>query len=77
MHLNMNTSTDSITKQDFDRIEASLKQVIEVAKQQKIDAKLGESLDTLSQSIQELKVTVNFDHEQRLKAIEEYLIQGM
>ncbi len=62
-----------ITKTDLDRIEASLKQVIEVVKTQKHTVELDDVLKALSDSVQKLKVTVEFDHESRIAAIEDFL----
>lgn len=68
-----NQPTQTITKHDLDRIEASLKQVIEVAKDQKNRADLVEMIKQLSATVHDLKTTVEFDHEKRLAAIEEFL----
>lgn len=65
--------THSITKTDLDRIEASLKKVIEVAKTQKSGAEVDDMLKALSRTLNDLKMTVEFDHEKRLQAIEEFL----
>jgi uncharacterized FlaG/YvyC family protein len=68
-----NQTTDRITKTDLDKIEASLKQVIEVAKTQKTQADIDDMLKTLSTTVHHLKTKVEFDHEKRLAAIEEFL----
>lgn len=65
--------SDTLTKTDLARIEASLKKVIEVAKSQKSTAEIDDMLRTLSQTVNEIKMTVEFDHEKRLRAIEEFL----
>jgi uncharacterized FlaG/YvyC family protein len=68
-----NQITDRITKTDLDKIEASLKQVIEVAKTQKTQADIDDMLKTLSTTVHHLKTKIEFDHEKRLAAIEEFL----
>ncbi len=69
----MPDTVSAITKNDLDRIEASLKQVIEMAKVQKSGAEIDDMLKTLSRTVGDLKMTVEFDHEKRLRAIEEFL----
>ena len=68
-----NLRTDIITKTDLAKIEASLKKVIEVAKHQKSGSEIDEMLKTLARTINDIKVTVEFDHEKRIAAIEEFL----
>lgn len=68
-----NQPTQTITKHDLDRIEASLKQVIKVAKTQKSRADLDDMLKTLSSTVHQIKTTVEFDHEKRIAAIEDFL----
>lgn len=68
-----NQTTAQITKHDLDRIEASLKQVIKVAETQKTHADIDDMLKTLATSVHELKTKVEFDHEKRLAAIEDFL----
>ncbi len=67
------SNTNQITKTDLDRIEASLKRVIEVAKTQKNHSELDEVVKALTDTLSQLKMTVEFDHEKRLAAIEEFL----
>lgn len=69
----MPVTTDNLTKHDIARIEASLKQVIEVAKNQKSNAEINDMLQSLSETVNQLNMTVEFDHEKRLQAIEEFL----
>ena len=68
-----NQTASRITKHDIDRIEASLKQVIEVAKTQKTHADIDDMLKTLSTTVHHLQTKVEFDHEKRLSAIENFL----
>lgn len=65
----------SITKTDLTRIEASLKKLLKATKDSKLDQDYLDMLNQLSESINELKLIVQFDHEQRLQAIEDYLQQ--
>jgi uncharacterized FlaG/YvyC family protein len=69
----MPVTTDTLTKHDIARIEESLKQVIEVAKNQKSSAEVKDMLQTISETVNHLNMTVEFDHEKRLRAIEEFL----
>jgi uncharacterized FlaG/YvyC family protein len=69
----MQTQTDTITKTDLDRIEASIRQVIEVAKTQKSHAEMDDMIKTMTKTIADIKMTVEFDHEKRLNAIENFL----
>lgn len=68
-----NQAPTQITKHDLDRIEASLKQVIETAKIQKNHDDINDILKTVSSTIHQLKTKVEFDHEKRLTAIEDFL----
>lgn len=69
----MQVPTDTLTKHDIARIEESLKQVIEVAKKQKSSEEVRDMLQTISKTVNHLNITVEFDHEKRLQAIEEFL----
>lgn len=66
-------STNTITKSDIDRIEASLKELTKITKNTQADHELVELLKRLTDSLNSLRLTVEFDHEQRLRAIEEFL----
>lgn len=68
----MSVTPDTITKNDLARIEASLKQVIELTKHQS-SAEIDDMVAVLSKTVNDLKTTVEFDHEKRLAAIEEFL----
>jgi BRCT domain type II-containing protein len=69
----MSFNTDSVTKHDLARIEASLKQVIELTKDTQQSAEIKHVVHALSQAVNDVKMTVEFDHEKRLAAIEEFL----
>lgn len=66
-------STNTITKSDIDRIEESLKELTKITKNTQTDHELVELLKRLSDSFNSLRLVVEFDHEQRLRAIEEFL----
>lgn len=68
-----NQTSNQITKHDLDRIEASLKQVIKITKTQKTHADIDDMLKTLSTTVYQLQTKVDFDHEKRLAAIEDFL----
>lgn len=70
----MNTSK-SITQTDLNRVEASLKKLLKATKSNKLEAEYLDLLHQLSDNINELKLIVQFDHEKRLQAVEEYLQQ--
>ena len=67
--------TKDITKTDLDRIEASLKKLLQATKKNKIEQDYLDMLNQLSDTVNELRLIVQFDHEKRLSAIEEYLQQ--
>ena len=67
--------SNTITKTDLERIENSLKRVIKATKGKVVERQYVELLDKLADSVHKLKVTVEFDHEKRLQAIEEFLQQ--
>jgi hypothetical protein len=66
---------NTITKTDLNRIEASLKKLIKATKGSKLEQEYLDLLNHLSDNVNELRLTVEFDHEKRLSAIEEYLQQ--
>jgi hypothetical protein len=68
-------TSDSITKSDLIRVESSLKKLIKATKTGSSDPEYLELLNKLTDSINQLRLTVEFDHEQRLSAIEEFLQQ--
>lgn len=68
-----NQTTDQITKHDLDRIEASIQRVIQVAETQNSSSDVKEILKNISSTLHQLKTKVEFDHEKRLSAIEDFL----
>jgi hypothetical protein len=66
-------ATNIVTKSDIDRIEESLKKLVEATKGNRGDRDYLEMLSTLIDSFNKLRLTVEFDHEQRLRAIEDFL----
>jgi hypothetical protein len=65
--------TNTVTKTDIDRIEASLKKLIKATKKNKIQNEYFELLNQLNKSFNGLRLMVEFDHEKRLQAIEDFL----
>jgi len=64
---------NSITKTDLQRIEASLKKVLDATRKGQIDKQHVDLLNQLIETVNQLRITVEFDHEKRLSAIEEFL----
>lgn len=64
-----------VTKTDLDRIETSIKKLLKATKDNQVDKEYLEMLSQIVDSINQLRLTVEFDHEQRISAIEEYLQQ--
>ena len=70
----MNTNQiDTVTKSDIKRIEASLKKFIKASQSNKVEEQYLHILHQLADVVADLRVRVEFDHEQRLQAIEDYL----
>ena len=65
-------STQLITKADLKKIETSIQKVLD-DNHDKINPAYLELLNKIVDTLNELRLTVEFDHEQRLKAIEDYL----
>jgi len=66
-------AADLVTKSDIDRIEESLRELVKATKNNRVDQEYVQMLTTLVESFNKLRLTVEFDHEQRLRAIEEFL----
>lgn len=66
---------NSITKQDLERIETSLKKLIRETKRGQVEQQYVDMLHQLADSINQIRITVDFDHEKRIQAIEEFLEQ--
>jgi len=64
---------NNITKQDLDRIEASLNKVLKASRKGKFNPEYLNLLEKIVDALNELRIMVEFDHEQRLEAIEDYL----
>ena len=67
--------SNTITRQDLERIEASVKKLLKATKNKKADKEYLELLNQLADSVNQLRLTVEFDHEQRIQAIEDFLQQ--
>lgn len=61
-----------ITKADLKKIETSIQKVLD-DNHDKINPAYLELLNKIVDTLNEIRLTVEFDHEQRLKAIEDYL----
>lgn len=72
MPKDMNPS-DHITKSDLHRIEASIKKLLQATKDNQVDQEYLDLLNQLADNLNQLRLTVEFDHEQRLSAIEDFL----
>ena len=68
-------SPKPITQTDLVRIETSLKKLIKQTQNHKLEQEYLDLIYKISDSVNELKLIVQFDHEKRLSAIEEYLQQ--
>lgn len=73
IHICMINQNSTITKNDIKRIEASLKKVIEATKSNGVEEQYIQVLNRLVDVVADLRVKIEFDHEQRLRAIEQYL----
>lgn len=68
-------TTNTITKTDLQRIEKNLQKVLDATKKGNLDSEYVDLLNHLVDSINDLKLMVEFDHEKRISAIEEFLSQ--
>lgn len=68
----MNTA-DMVTKHDIKKIEASLNKVLKATKKGKFEPAYIDLLDKIVDALNELRLVVEFDHEDRLRTIEDYL----
>ena len=66
-------NVNKVTKSDLDRIEASINKLLEATKNSQVGKEYVDMLSQLVDMINQLRLTVEFDHEQRLRAIEDYL----
>lgn len=66
-------NVNKVTKSDLERIEASINKLLEATKNSQVGKEYVDMLSQLVDMINQLRLTVEFDHEQRLRAIEDYL----
>jgi hypothetical protein len=66
-------TTKSITKSDITRIEASIKKLLKATKANQVDQEYVDMVHQLADTVNQIRLTVEFDHEQRINAIEEFL----
>ena len=74
-HISTMNTSQAITKSDLTRIEASIKKLLKATKHNQVDKEYLDLLNQLTDTINELRLRVDFDHEQRISAIEEFLQQ--
>ncbi len=73
----MSSSQATVTKDDIKRIERSVEKVLKISRQgQRLDPALLDLLNQLVDSLNQIRLTVEFDHEERLRAIEDFLKDG-
>ena len=73
----MSSSQTTLTKNDIKRIEQSVEKVLKISREgQRLDPALLDLLNQVVDSLNNLRLTVEFDHEERLRAIEDFLKDG-
>jgi HD-GYP domain-containing protein (c-di-GMP phosphodiesterase class II) len=73
----MSSSQTTLTKDDIKKIEQSVEKVLKISREgQRLDPALLDLLNQLVDSLNQLRLTVEFDHEERLRAIEDFLKDG-
>lgn len=68
-----NPAAPSLSKADLQKIKTILHQAIKLKGKQTYETESLNLLNLIVETVQQLKVTVDFDHEERLRAIEDYL----
>jgi hypothetical protein len=63
----------NITPQDLLKIETTIKKAFADSKLKSVDKSYLDLLSKVVDVLHELRLTVEFDHEERLRAIEDYL----
>ncbi|OGV96318.1 hypothetical protein A2W24_01250 [Microgenomates group bacterium RBG_16_45_19] len=64
---------NTVTRQDLDRIEASLAKVLRASRKGNVEPAYLDLLEKIVDALNDLRLTVEFEHEERLQAIESYL----
>lgn len=65
--------TDHVTKHDLKKLEASLQAVLKATKKSKLEPAHLDLLNKIVDAVNDLRLVVEFDHEERLRALEDYL----
>jgi len=68
----LKTSKRTLTPEDVEEIQDSIRKVID-DNQHKLEPPVLQLLEKIVDILNNIRLTVEFDHEQRLQAIEEYL----
>jgi hypothetical protein len=68
----LKTNKRTLTPEDVEEIQASIRKVID-DNQHKLEPPVLQLLEKIVDILNDIRLTVEFDHEQRLQAIEEYL----
>ena len=67
------SSTQTITRNDLNRFAASIKKAIELSQKKNLEPAYLDLLKKIVDALNELRLTVEFDHEERLRTIEQLL----
>ena len=72
----MNSTTNkAITKTDLHRIEASIEKLVKETKGAAAPKEYLDLLNQMADTVHRLQIAVEFDHEKRIQAIEDFLQQ--
>ncbi len=67
------TINSSITKGDLIEFEATIKKVVDDAKNSGVQKEYLQLLERIVDALTDIRLVVEFDHEQRIRALEEYI----
>lgn len=67
------TMHSSITKGDLIEFEATIKKVVDDAKNSGVQKEYLQLLERIVDALTDIRLIVEFDHEQRIRALEEYI----
>jgi translation elongation factor EF-1beta len=66
-------TSSTITRADLDRIEATIKKALQEGQKKNLEQAYIDLLEKIVDGLNELRLTVQFDHEERIRAIEDFL----
>ena len=69
----MQKDTIFVTKNDLKQLETSIKEVLNSKQPNQMDQRYLDLLEKIVETLNEIRLTVEFEHERRLQAIEEFL----